>query len=185
MHRYQDHFVEAGGLRMHLLDWGDGSGHPLLLLHGTSSTAHSWDRIAPEVLENTGRSPSTVGERERAIARRRSRRSICSRPMSAAVADALGLDRFAVYGLSMGGRRGMAYAASNPDRVTRLIVEDMAPTLDPEISARVQSTLGNVIDNYPSFETTSRRSRRSVPGWRTNGSATRPGGRATYFPTAA
>jgi len=41
-----------------------------------------------------------------------------------------GLERFVLMGLSMGGHNAMAYAATHPDRVERLIVIDIPPRID-------------------------------------------------------
>ena len=49
-----------------------------------------------------------------------------------AVIDALRLDRFALVGLSMGGVNAMAYAARHPERVTRLVVVDIRPAINPD-----------------------------------------------------
>ena len=47
------------------------------------------------------------------------------------LADALGLDRFAFCGLSLGGMVGMWLAAHEPDRIERLVVCCAAPYLPP------------------------------------------------------
>ena len=44
--RAASRFVEAGGLRWHLQDFG-GEGPVLLLLHGTGAATHSWRGLAP------------------------------------------------------------------------------------------------------------------------------------------
>jgi pimeloyl-ACP methyl ester carboxylesterase len=45
-----DGWLERGGVRLHYLDWSDGAGArrypPVFLLHGLSSNAHYWDRVA-------------------------------------------------------------------------------------------------------------------------------------------
>jgi magnesium chelatase accessory protein len=43
--RASSRFVDAGGLHWHVQQLG--AGPPLLLIHGTGSSAHSWHRIAP------------------------------------------------------------------------------------------------------------------------------------------
>lgn len=45
-----------------------------------------------------------------------------------AVADAAGLERFALLGMSQGGPVAIAYTAQNPDRVTRLALSATHPT---------------------------------------------------------
>lgn len=44
------HRLDAGGLRLSYLDWG-GDGQPVLLLHGITSSAHHWWRVAPRLAE--------------------------------------------------------------------------------------------------------------------------------------
>ena len=41
--------VQAGGMTFSYLEWG-GSGAPLLLLHGITSSARGWWRVAPELV---------------------------------------------------------------------------------------------------------------------------------------
>ncbi|MBI4198467.1 MAG: alpha/beta fold hydrolase, partial [Chloroflexi bacterium] len=40
--------VEANGLRLHYLDWGEEVPTQLVLLHGLTSNAHTWDDFAKE-----------------------------------------------------------------------------------------------------------------------------------------
>jgi magnesium chelatase accessory protein len=52
-HRANSRFVEAGGLRWHLQDFlgpeGSDAAAPVLLLHGTGSSTHSWRALAPRL----------------------------------------------------------------------------------------------------------------------------------------
>src|SRR5215831_15951984 len=41
-----DRYVDADGLRLHYLDWGNDAAPPMLLLHGFSGHAHTWDTFA-------------------------------------------------------------------------------------------------------------------------------------------
>ena len=45
----------------------------------------------------------------------------------AGVVDKLGLSRFTLIGTSMGGIIAMAYAGAHPDRLTRLVINDIGP----------------------------------------------------------
>lgn len=48
-HAQHSRFVQAGGLRWHIQQMGDGP--VLLLLHGTGASAHSWRHLAPMLAE--------------------------------------------------------------------------------------------------------------------------------------
>jgi magnesium chelatase accessory protein len=49
-HREQSRFVEAGGLKWHVQEFG--SGPLVLLVHGTASATHSWRGLAPLLARN-------------------------------------------------------------------------------------------------------------------------------------
>ena len=44
--RPTDHDVELNGIRFHYLDWGNEQQPHVVLLHGGSLTAHTWDMAA-------------------------------------------------------------------------------------------------------------------------------------------
>lgn len=48
--RAHSRFVEAGGLRWHVQQLGEGP--PLLLLHGTGAATHSWREVAPRLADD-------------------------------------------------------------------------------------------------------------------------------------
>ena len=53
----EDRWVTLHGIRFHYLDWGNDEKPPLVLLHGGSLTAHTWDMAAlllrdPHEIEN-------------------------------------------------------------------------------------------------------------------------------------
>ncbi len=121
-------FVQVDGMSVHLRDEGPRDDPaPVLLLHGTSSSLHTWDgwtaRLAPyrRVVRFdipgfglTGPSPTgnyTIESYVRTVI---------------AVADALGVERFIVAGNSLGGYVAWATAMLHPDRVERLILVDAA-----------------------------------------------------------
>src|SRR5690606_13664825 len=103
----------------------DGEGSALLLLHGFTGSADSWDEVCPAWtsthrvirpdLIGHGRSPAPQG-----LGRYR---------MEAAVhellelLDGLGVHRFRLLGYSMGGRLALHLALAAPTRVERLILE--------------------------------------------------------------
>jgi pimeloyl-ACP methyl ester carboxylesterase len=103
-----------------------GSGPPLLILHGLFGSGMNWRRIARDLgaqrrvlsvdLRNHGASPwaGTMSYEDMA-------------GDVAALIDRLGLERPAVLGHSMGGKVAMTLALTDPGRVERLIVADIAP----------------------------------------------------------
>ncbi|HEY5719706.1 MAG TPA: alpha/beta fold hydrolase, partial [Gammaproteobacteria bacterium] len=104
----------------------EGSGAPLLVLHGLFGSSSNWARLARGLaaefrvicadLRNHGRSPHAAG---------------MSYPQMAAdvvaLLDRLRLDRVALLGHSMGGKVAMQVALNQPERVSRLLVADIAP----------------------------------------------------------
>lgn len=42
----RDGTIDARGLRLHYLDWGNEAAPPMLLLHGFTGHAHTWDTFA-------------------------------------------------------------------------------------------------------------------------------------------
>ena len=45
--------------------------------------------------------------------------------------DAIGLDKFILFGHSMGGRNSMAFAGEHAERLERLCIVDIGPRIEP------------------------------------------------------
>ena len=116
---------------------------PLMLLHGFTGCAQSWDHlhaalsprfraIMPDLLGH-GRSdaPDDPG---------RYRMERCIEDLIA-ILDRLGLEQTHLLGYSMGGRVALAVAIAHPDRIASLILESSSPGLagDGERQARIAS----------------------------------------------
>lgn len=108
-----------------------GSGPPLLLLHGYPETHAAWHRVAPELAARfTVVIPDLPGYGDSSAPHDG---DYSKRAMARTMADlmaARGFDRFAVAGHDRGGRVAYRLALDHPDRITRLAVLDMVPTLD-------------------------------------------------------
>jgi pimeloyl-ACP methyl ester carboxylesterase len=117
-------WLTIDGLRVHYRD--EGSGPPLLLLHGVLSSLHTWDGWAERLRDRyrvirldipgfglTG--PANFAyARDNYIA------------FFKQFAEALSLERFAIAGNSLGGYFAWNYALAYPDQVKRLILLDPA-----------------------------------------------------------
>jgi pimeloyl-ACP methyl ester carboxylesterase len=122
-------FVRSGdGRRIAVQESGNPAGHPVFLLHGTPGS-----RIGPLPrgikLYELGVRLITFdrpgyGDSDRLL----SRLVADVVPDVCAIADELGIDRFAVLGRSGGGPHALACAALLPDRVTRVgVLVSLAP----------------------------------------------------------
>jgi len=130
-------FVEVSGLRLHYLDYG-GAGKPLVCIHGLTRNAHDFDALAPHLtsayhvisLDVRGRGDSEWGP-----------------PTDytvpnyvsdlAAILDQLAIGRVTLIGTSMGGMISIVYAGGYPDRVEKLVLNDIGPDLDPSGVRRI------------------------------------------------
>lgn len=137
------HFdVDAGG---GLLLHGDrtGNGSPLLLLHGFTGSTRSWtlfrralgDRLETIALDLPGHGRSSAP----ADATRYASGTVAA--ALPAVLDALGIDRVAMLGYSLGARVALRFALDHGDRVGALVLESASPGIvDPaERAARLDA----------------------------------------------
>jgi pimeloyl-ACP methyl ester carboxylesterase len=130
--------IDLRGLSFHYLDWGNESAPPLVLVHGLSSSAAAWHRVAQHLVEAfhvVALDQRGHGDSSWAAADAYDTDSYVA-DLEAFV-DALQLDRFVVVGHSMGGHHALAYAARHPERVRCAVVNDIPPALerDPEATA--------------------------------------------------
>ena len=128
--------VMLNGLRFHFLDWGNDTAQPLVLLHGFTSHAHSWDTFAAAMsdqfhvlaLDQRGHGQSDWADDYSA--------ERMAEDVNAFV-HALGLHKIALLGLSMGGWTAYTYAALHGSSVERLVIVDMGPDIAPNTVSRV------------------------------------------------
>lgn len=109
------------------LEYGDAANPPLLILHGLFGSGRNWGTIARTLgetwhvyaldLPDHGRSPWSDAPLNYPYMAR----------MVLHFMDSHGLTEAAVIGHSMGGKTAMSMALAAPDRVTALVVVDIAP----------------------------------------------------------
>lgn len=143
-------YVRSGPHEIHLTEWGTLGSPPLIMWHGLARSGRDFDTIARALCHRFHViCPDTIGrglsewsdepdadycfERYAVIARD--------------VADALGLDRMAWLGTSMGGSLGIHAAAHTlKGRIGRLVVNDIGPTFPKAPFERIKAYVGNPPD---------------------------------------
>jgi 2-succinyl-6-hydroxy-2,4-cyclohexadiene-1-carboxylate synthase len=117
----------------------DGSGPPLLLLHGFTGSGRAWDHVRPAlaaraqmvIVDLIGHGQSPVPDDPE-----RYTFDWCVRDLLA-VLDGLGIERADVLGYSMGGRVALHLAVHAPARVGTLFLESASPGIeDPQARAQ-------------------------------------------------
>jgi esterase len=122
------HHVVLNGMRFHYLDWGTRGRPPMVFLHGGGLNAHTWDLICAALraerhclaLDQRGHGDSEwspemdyateshVGDLD-------------------AFVEHLGLDRFVLIGMSLGGANALAWAGAHSRRLAGLVIVDVGP----------------------------------------------------------
>jgi len=150
-------FVEAGGLRLHYLDYsldGDARDRPAMLcLHGGAANGHWFDFVAPGL---------TADYHVRALDQRGHGDSAWADPPEysyaryaadlAEVAEKLDLRDFILVGHSMGGTVSLEYAAAYPGRVGRLIIVDSTLQMTADRVATLRDVGSRQGSNYATRE---------------------------------
>ena len=118
-------FIEAGGLRLHYLDYGSAGRRPMLCMHGGAANAHWFDFVAGSF---------TGDYHVRAMDHRGHGDSEWANPPNYSyedyaaeldeVVNKLDLRDFVLVGHSMGGKTSLKYAATYPGRVAKLVIID-------------------------------------------------------------
>jgi pimeloyl-ACP methyl ester carboxylesterase len=137
-----DELIELRGLRFHYRDWASrrANAPDLVLLHGFTGHARSWDAFAEAMtdryrvlaLDQRGHgesgwaAPDQYGTGEMA-------------DDLAAFVKALGLDRFTLLGLSMGGMVTIEYAGRRPKELAACVIVDIGPEIVTSGLQRIQT----------------------------------------------
>jgi esterase len=161
---FQDKYIEVNGIRLHYLDWGANGKQPFIMLHGISRIAHQFDHIAPlfnrdyHVMAidmrghgDSGWSPQgayLVEDYEKDLE---------------AFIDKLHLKNLVLLGNSTGGRVVQVYAGLRPDRVSRLISEDVGPERTNDIASAFARQVQQEADGWANEEELLAQLKRSNP----------------------
>jgi pimeloyl-ACP methyl ester carboxylesterase len=144
-------FVDINGMQVHVRDEGPHDDPaPIVLLHGTSASLHTWEGWAQALRDNrrvirfdlpgfalTG--PNRQGDYSTGT----------YVTFVRAVLDKLGVHRFVIAGNSLGGQIAWSVAAAMPDRVERLILIDASGYPPESFSEKRSVPLGFRIATTP------------------------------------
>ena len=129
---FRREFIQANGVDIHAVVGGEGP--PLLLLHGYPQCHVMWHKIAPALAERFtvvaadlrgyGDSGKPEGGAGHAAY---SKRAMAQDQVE--VMETLGFERFALVGHDRGARVSHRLALDHPERVERMALLDIAPTL--------------------------------------------------------
>jgi pimeloyl-ACP methyl ester carboxylesterase len=144
-----DKFVDANGLRLHYIDHGNDGAPWVVCVHGLTANAHNFDALAPHLaatyhvisVDVRGRGDSQWGPPTEYL------------PQNyvtdlARMLEELGVARASLIGTSMGGIISMTYAGGWPERVERLVLNDIGPEIDPAGLARITSYVGAAPERF-------------------------------------
>ncbi len=149
----RDAVLALRGFRLHYVEWGNPAAPPLVLLHGITGHARTWDTLAVALAAD--RRVIALDQRGHGDSDPAPDGDYTVAAMSddlGAFTDALGLPTFSLLGLSMGGRVAMGFAGAHPSRVERLVIVDIAPDIHPPGMARIRTMIANAPEAIESEE---------------------------------
>ena len=144
-----DRFVNANGLRLHYIDYGNDGAPWVVCVHGLTGNAHNFDALAPHLaakyhvisVDVRGRGDSNWGPPTEYL----NQNYVTD---LAKMLEGLGVARASLIGTSMGGIISMMYAGGWPERVERLVINDIGPEIDPAGMARIASYVGEAPERF-------------------------------------
>lgn len=145
----------SDGLTLRVLEWGPAEARPVVMLHGIRGYAQTFATLAGSLnphfrtiaYDQRGRGDSDWDPDRQYYA------DAYVRDLDAVVRQ-LRLPSFDLLGHSMGGIAAIVYAAANPERIRRLVVEDAGPgAFDDSAGAkRIQRELMSAPTSFESWD---------------------------------
>jgi esterase len=137
-------FYSVDALRLRYLEWGETRSDSIVLVHGFSSTADAWARVAEALAAEYHLIAPDLrghGESEWDPQERYSDDQLAADVH--ALVQQLGLLPFTLIGHSMGGAVAFTYAATYPEDVKRLVIEDSAPLAAGRMLTELRTTFAS------------------------------------------
>jgi pimeloyl-ACP methyl ester carboxylesterase len=144
---FASNYLRCAGRELHYTDWGEKNAPVVVAWHGLARTGRDMDDIAQHLASRGFRvlCPDTIGRGLSQWSPEPGREYCLDfyALLAAGFADALQLDRFAWLGTSMGGAIGTVAAATTlKGRITRLVLNDVGPSVAPAAIDRIRSYAG-------------------------------------------
>jgi len=157
-------FININGLRLHYLDFGKRGKPPLICIHGLSGNAHNFDALAPNLIADyhvisidvRGRGDSQWGPMEEY------NQTNYSSDLAALI-DQLQFPRVTLIGTSMGGGIAMLYSGGYPQRVERIVLNDVGPEVDPTGIKRITDYMSTAPVGFSSLKEVATYFRQNYP----------------------
>ena len=145
----RDITLTANGVRHHVIARGAQELPIVMMIHGLTQQAHVFDSIATALAEKyhvysldvRGRGESDWGAPD-------GYHMVNYVDDLEAVRQGLGIANFSLVGTSMGGLISMYYAAKHPDRVNKVVMNDIGPAIDPAGLQRILSVAGSAPEAF-------------------------------------
>jgi pimeloyl-ACP methyl ester carboxylesterase len=125
-----------------------GAGEPLIILHGLFGSGDNWHGVGKLLAERFRVILADLPEHGGSPHGERFRYAEAASALRETM-DALGLDRAALLGHSMGGKVAMELALTKPERVSALVVADIAPKSYPHYHRTIIDGMKHVSNKAP------------------------------------
>jgi len=160
-------FITINGLRLHYLDFGNSAQLPLICIHGLSGNAHNFDGLAAHLardyhviaIDVRGRGDSQWGPADEY-------NPTTYNSDLATLIDLLQFPRVTLIGTSMGGMIAMLYAGGYPERVERIVLNDVGPEVNPAGIKRITDYMSIAPTEFASLAEVGEYYRQNYPAMR-------------------
>lgn len=138
----------ADGLVLHFRDYPgcESTRTPVVCLHGLTRNARDFEALAPHIAANCGRRvlvPEMRGRGRSAYSPDPAKYAVPTYVADLiALLDDQGIERFVAVGTSMGGLITMGLAATQPERIAGVVLNDVGPVVEPGGIARIKDYVG-------------------------------------------
>ena len=149
--RFTERFVDANGISLHCVEWGNARRPSVLLVHGWDGTARYWDLVAPALSDHYHLVAVTLRGRGKSGIDPSGRYRFDDYVSDLDhVTRTLGLERLAFVGASLGGLLALPYVARYPKRVERLVLADIGAQLGGDRPSSYYAGMLNAPESFGS-----------------------------------